>query len=149
MRAVLDTNVLLRIILTTRPDGVAGALWQLLCQRAFVLVTSEALLDELRSTLLVPELAELHGWGGEEVALYVDSIRDLAVVVPGTATVEAPELARRDPTDLPLLAAAVEGRADFLVSQDDDLLSLLRFEGVQIVDPLGFLRQLRSRLGGR
>lgn len=144
MRAVFDTNVFLRIILSKKPEGVAAALWQLLRQRQFEVVTSEDLLAELRDTLLVPELAEIHRWPVAQVHEYVDLLREIAVVVPGTSPVASPELAGRDPSDLPLLCAAKEGHAPFLVTQDADLLSLSAFEATEIVDPLAFLRQLRE-----
>lgn len=41
----------------------------------------------------------------------------------------------RDPDDLPVLGAAVAGRADLLVTGDKDLLDLHRHEGIPIVTP--------------
>lgn len=145
LRAVLDTNVLLRIILSKKPEGVARALWDLLRMDHFRLVTSPPLLQELKQTLLVPELAELHGWSEAEVESYVVSIQELAVEVSGNLEVDLPPLQARDPSDLPFVAAALEGRAEFLVTQDPDLLSLGSVEAVQIIDPLDFLLTLRAR----
>ena len=45
----------------------------------------------------------------------------------------------RDPKDDYLLAHAVLGAADYLVSGDQDLLVLERLEGVKIVTPREFL----------
>ncbi len=50
----------------------------------------------------------------------------------------------RDPTDDPILHAAVEGHAEFIVTGDDDLLVLEEFNGVPIVTPARFLAHLRS-----
>jgi len=48
--------------------------------------------------------------------------------------------ASRDRKDDYLLAHAIAGRADYLVSGDADLLSVDRVGGVAIVNPAGFLR---------
>ena len=58
------------------------------------------------------------------------------------------DIVPRDAKDNPIAAAALEGQVPYLVSQDDDLLSLkvLRMPGhrpVQIVAPRAFLRLLR------
>ena len=45
----------------------------------------------------------------------------------------------QDPDDDKYLAAAVEGRARYVVTGDRDLLSLGEFEGVQVVTPRAFL----------
>lgn len=49
------------------------------------------------------------------------------------------EVLCRDPADDVLLAAAVEGMADSIVTGDDDLLVLGDFEGIAIVTSRGFL----------
>ena len=47
-----------------------------------------------------------------------------------------------DPDDDHLLAAALEGRAAFLVTGDQHVLALGEFEGVRIVTPAEFLKTL-------
>ena len=55
-----------------------------------------------------------------------------------TETVEA----SRDPDDNMFLALAVAGRADLIVSGDDDLLALHPFRGIAIVRPREALARL-------
>src|SRR5207248_8548809 len=50
----------------------------------------------------------------------------------------------RDVKDDPVLACAVDGRADYLVTGDPDLLSLKLFRGIQIVSPAQFLQVLEA-----
>ena len=52
----------------------------------------------------------------------------------------APHL--RDQRDLPVLAAAVGGHADLMVTGDKDLLVLREFQGIGIVNPVEPLRTL-------
>jgi predicted nucleic acid-binding protein len=48
----------------------------------------------------------------------------------------------RDPDDNKFLEVAVSSAADYLVSQDDDLLTLSCFEGIPIIRPADFPEQL-------
>jgi predicted nucleic acid-binding protein len=50
----------------------------------------------------------------------------------------------RDPKDNLVIEAAVAGRASFVVTGDDDLLTLRTFEGVRLLAPRDFLAQLGS-----
>jgi predicted nucleic acid-binding protein len=53
----------------------------------------------------------------------------------------------RDPADDLVLAAAIGGRADWIVSLDRHLVDLAKVEGVRILRPGDFLVQLRQRTG--
>lgn len=46
----------------------------------------------------------------------------------------------RDPSDNKFLEVAINGRADFIVSGDNDLLVLNPFEGIPIIDPATFVQ---------
>jgi putative PIN family toxin of toxin-antitoxin system len=50
----------------------------------------------------------------------------------------------RDIKDDPFLACALAGRAEFIVTKDQDLLALGKPFGVEIVTPRGFYRRLES-----
>jgi len=56
-----------------------------------------------------------------------------------------PPRASRDPKDDVFLATAVAAEAEYLVSEDQDLLVLGEYEGVKIVNTLSFLRVLEQR----
>ena len=45
----------------------------------------------------------------------------------------------RDPEDDKILELAVSGKADYIVTGDDDLLVLNPFQGVSIITPTDFL----------
>jgi len=52
----------------------------------------------------------------------------------------------RDPKDDPFLACALAARAGFVVTRDDDLLTLGKPFGIEIVTPARFLAWLRENL---
>jgi uncharacterized protein len=51
----------------------------------------------------------------------------------------------RDPDDDKIIACAVAAGADYLVTRDKDLLTLLDYEGIVIISPEAFLHVLRAQ----
>jgi len=148
-RAVLDTQLLIRAFHTAR--GATGGLVRALQDDRFHLISSEPLLEELRRTFYRPEvqrIAPLRPLLPHEIEDNIASVRAIAaVVVPGQYQVD---LVSTDPKDNPVLACAIEGLADYVVTDDRrDLLPLkvVRLAGhaaIQIVSTAGFLRILHD-----
>jgi predicted nucleic acid-binding protein len=63
------------------------------------------------------------------------------VLVESTVPVDA---VPADPDDNAIIAAAVEGKAQYIVSGDKHLKALKEFQGIQVVDPADFARLLRE-----
>jgi putative PIN family toxin of toxin-antitoxin system len=112
--------------------------------------------DVLRTVLAEHELAvgetvlaELGRVLREKIAAPEVQARDVVAFVRQQSLV-APELPVlpldvRDPTDLPILSAAVHGAADVLVTGDKDLLVLGRVDALPILDPRGFWDLVKRR----
>jgi putative PIN family toxin of toxin-antitoxin system len=145
IRAVLDTNVLVRGL--TRATGPSREiLGALVDERAFHLVTSAEILAELGDVLQRPAFRKHVELTDFEIMRAIRGLRGVAQMVPG-AYVEL-KAVPTDPDDNMLVACALEGEADYLVTDDRrDLLPLkaVRVSGhhvVQVVTPRGFLRVL-------
>lgn len=136
MRAVIDTNVLVSGLI--RPRGAPGAVLRALRDRRFVAVVSPAILEEIIDVLSRPWLRDKYAIDDQGVEAF------LRLLVSRAELVEPHSEFRRcrDPDDDKFLETAVDGRADRLVSGDADLLALGSIEGVAIVNPAGFLREL-------
>ena len=63
-------------------------------------------------------------------------MRDLAEWVPGNTSVEA---VAADPDDNAVVACAIEGKADCIITGDAHLLALKSFRQISIVSPATFL----------
>jgi putative PIN family toxin of toxin-antitoxin system len=144
-RAVLDTSVLVSAIL--RPAGPSGGVLRAARRKAFTLVSSAAILNELVDVLTRPKLRSLAGLTFEDVALIRVGLEQFAETVPGAY--RDLDVVATDPNDNPVAATALEGEADYLVTLDEhDLLALKVLRGrahrpVQIVSPPDFLKLLR------
>lgn len=135
MRVVLDTNVLVSALLS--PRGSPAAILRRVFSGELEAVTTQSLLDEFVGVILRPHL--LGRLDVSQVdAFVVDFLRVAAFVTPAPV----PAGSVRDPADEAVLAAAVGGNADVIVTGDEDLLTLGTFEGVTIVTPSLFLQSL-------
>jgi putative PIN family toxin of toxin-antitoxin system len=131
--AVLDTNVLVSALCL--PGSLPAELLRRWLVREYVLLLSEHILAELADVLRRPKIVRRFGITEEKAQAFVEILRDLAQIVPGMLTVEA---VRDDPKDNPVVACALEGNANFLVSGDRHLKNLGQYEAVRIISPAEF-----------
>lgn len=129
MRVVVDTNVLISAALKDR--SVPAAAVRLAGQH--VLLKSMATERQLIQVVARPYLARLispasKAWLADLMARAepIEIVGQIAVC--------------RDPTDDKFLELAVSGRADVIVSGDNDLLVLDPFRGIPVLTPAGFAR---------
>ena len=138
MRAVIDTNILVRAVL--RPRGAVGMVLSRLRHGGYVLLYSQALLDELVDVLNRPRIRQKYHLVEQDIATVIRLVLLRGEVVAPTAHYAM----CRDPKDNKVLDVAVAGRADVIVSADKDLLTLHPFAGIPIVSPGAFMQKLDS-----
>ena len=129
-RLVFDTSTLVGAVL--KPRSTPALALTLAWEVADVIVSDDTL-DELRVVLSRPRLDAYRDLADRTSFLQI--YRAMTVRVPDVT----PVIACRDPKDDKFLSLAVSGGAQAIVSSDDDLLSMVRFEGVVILSPRQFL----------
>ena len=127
-RVVLDTNVLVSGLGWSGPPA---ALVDAVLAGELTLLSSTALIVELRRVLSYPKLAKVFAKPGAIAEL----VAGASVQVLTSTRLQIVE----DDSDNRVLEAALEGGADYIVSGDDDLLALGSFGGIPIVTPASFL----------
>lgn len=130
MRVLLDSNVWLAILTT---DGQCRRIWRTVRPRVQVL-TSADIVAEVEEKLL-----RKFGFSLRHARLLARFVRRQTVPAEITGL---PPRACRDPDDDLILAAAVAGRCEYLVTGDNDLLALKQFNHVAIVTPAEFARRV-------
>jgi putative PIN family toxin of toxin-antitoxin system len=131
---VLDSSVIVSAFLSG-----AGAsaeilrLWRR--DRAFQVIASDPILAEVIRVLLE------HGIADSLVEDFVAAVHLQALVTDNLYVVR---YVAQDPSDDVFLAAALEGRANYIVTLDRHLLDIKQYHGIQIVRPALFLRHLRT-----
>jgi putative PIN family toxin of toxin-antitoxin system len=137
VRAVVDTNVVISGLLWPGPPA---AVLDAAARRAFNLLTTPELIEELRAVLNRPHLASRLRARGRIVEEVISKQRFLATVAAPVALSTPANL--RDLKDLPVLRCAIGGQAATIVTGDKDLLVLKEFQGVLIITPRIFLATL-------
>ena len=138
LRAVLDTNVFLSAFLSRNPTSPTKEVIQRWQAGEFILLISDALIDELAEKLL-------------ERRIPSDQVTEFLALLAGTAEwITVPPdavhpVVSEDPDDDVILACAVVGRADYLVTYDTHFEPLGdSHAGVKITKAVPFLRALRG-----
>lgn len=136
MRAVVDTNILVRAVI--KPSGTVGPVLLRLRDGDYTLLYAQSLLEELIDVLNRPRIREKYGLIDQDIQTVVSLIllRGEPVMPRERVTV------CRDPKDDKFLEVAVAGEADVIVSGDQDLLVLHPFAGIPILPPVMFLKML-------
>jgi len=137
LRAVIDTNILISGVIS--PHGRPRAILEHWYDQDFVLIISQTQMMEVKQVMEYPHLRARLRLHDRDRARLLHALQSYAE----TVTVESVEPVCRDPDDDLILAAAVVGKADYLVSGDKDLLALEEHRGVRIVTAAQFLRKLQ------
>ena len=130
MRILLDSNVWLAILAT---DGQCRRIWRSV-RGSSTIHTSPNVFAEVEEKLRLK-----FGFTPRHAHLLTAFVRRQTVV---TQINSPPPNACRDPDDDLILAAAIDGRCEYLVTGDKDLLVLNEFGGIAIVTPREFTERV-------
>lgn len=112
MRVILDTNVLLAALIS--PHGPPDAIYRAWRAARFELVTSTAQLDELRRASRYPKLKTI--LPAHRIGTMVNNMQ--RAIVLDTLPPLPEGIEADDPSDAFLLAMAIAGEVDYLVTGD-------------------------------
>lgn len=134
MRVVVDTNIIVSGYLGGELEEIIVA-WK---SGKFTLVISKAIADEYLKVLRRPkfkiERAEV-----DDFAALLLKIADFVIPLESINAIPA------DPTDNKFLEAAVEGKANLIVSGDGHLLELGTFRNIPIITAREFITRLKRQ----
>lgn len=134
MRAVIDTNLWISFLFGKK----VADLLTLIQSGKVELVTDARQIAEIEDVLSRPKIKKIVG--PQRLAIMLRFIHRKAKLVTPKRRINA----CRDPNDDYLLEIAVEAKATFLVSGDDDLLELDPFRSVRIVSYRDFREILKE-----
>ncbi len=129
IRVVVDTNVLISAVIS---DGPPRRLIDGCAENEITLVISQPLMQEFVEVLNRPKLKlskeeiQHQAQALDRTAEKIDIISDVRVV-------------QEDPDDNKILATALDGKADYIISGDSHLLDLEEFQRIPIMRVSEFL----------
>ena len=134
MRVVLDTNVFISGIHWT---GNSEKIIFMFRNKTFELVSSIPIIEEITKTLRnfrIP-LSE------EDISNWENMILENALLVEPEEKID---IIKEDFSDNKFIEAAVAGKTDYIVTQDNHLLKIKEFRGIKILTPEEFLSRLEK-----
>jgi len=138
IRATIDTNIIVSGLFWA---GLPGQVFAAAQNEEFISLLTEALVAELATVLAREKFAVQLLKRQKTVESVIQEYRSAGEIVEPA---QIPADAVRDPKDRMVLACAVGGKADYIVSGDKDLLVLGAYEKIPILSADQFLQQLAS-----
>ena len=138
--AVLDAAIIVSAFLA--PQGLSAELLLHAQEGAFTVFLAEPILAQAQRVLLEEDhIRRRYHYPDERVVQFIDGLRVFAHLVT-----PVPDLIgiSRDPNDDVILATARQAGVPYLVTRDDDLLSLGTYEGITIIIPETFIALVRA-----
>jgi putative PIN family toxin of toxin-antitoxin system len=129
MRVVIDTNVVISAILK---ENSVPALAVDLVAREHTLLSSIDTQSEIHRVLARPRFRRYLTAQAMNLINTIFAESEFTVITQSVT-------ACRDPMDNKFLELALDGKADFIISGDEDLLCLTNYLGVPIITPAEFL----------
>jgi putative PIN family toxin of toxin-antitoxin system len=137
LRLVIDAVGFVRALIN--PRSAWGAI-AFIYSDGYILVMSDELEREIHDVLSRPGITRKFDELSEALMIVLNAtIQEAERVELG----QIPQVCR-DPNDDKVLATALAGRADFIATEDKDLLDMIDYEGISIVTGLELLRFLRG-----
>lgn len=141
LKVVLDTNVFVSSLLSKagRPAMVIDA-WR---AGRYLLVTSPSIIFEIKRVVEAPDIRKKYGLSRDRIERLILLLEKDTIVVPGLSA--AARAIPKDPTDEMFLSAALDARADLIVSGDRHLLDLGEYKGIPILTVREFLELVEKQ----
>ncbi len=130
-KIIIDTNLWISFLITkdyTKLD-------ELIYNKRCVLIFSQELLDEFLEVANRPKFRRFFAL--DDITELVETINEFSELVEVKSIIKI----CRDPKDNFLLALAKDSHAHFLITGDEDLLSISKFEKTKIISITKFLKQ--------
>jgi putative PIN family toxin of toxin-antitoxin system len=135
VRIVIDTN----IFISSLWKGSSRKILDLAQLGKVKLVLSNEIVNEFIKVMDYPEIKEKIIIKNLDLGRTVEQIIRFSEIVEPKRKVK---LVKNDPEDNKFLECAIEGRVDYIISKDQDLLILKSVESIPIITPEEFLKKL-------
>jgi uncharacterized protein len=133
MKITIDTNVLISGSLW---KGASDKILEKVENKEIELILSKDIIEEFSEVLNYDEIKNKIRDKGLEIRRTVEKIVSISNTIE---PLEKLNIITEDSDDNRILECAVEGKADFIITQDNHLLKLREFQGTKIITPEEFL----------
>ena len=136
IKIVLDTNI---IISAFGWSGNEYNILQKVMNKELLLVLSPEILDEYKRILLLQRLE----FQEDEVEEFISALLEVAELIYPIYNKQS-SIAIRDKDDIKFIICAIESKADYIITGDNDLLVIDKYNSIQIISSKNFLETLEK-----
>jgi putative PIN family toxin of toxin-antitoxin system len=136
LRAVPDVNVIVSAIIT--PSGYPGRIYAAWKRRRLFFITSPVIIAKVVEVLHRPHIAGPFSLDEEDISGVRSLLEKRTIRTPHRLDLH---VVTQDPEDDNILIAAVEGKANCIISGDKHLTKLKTYQGIPILTPAEFVTQ--------
>lgn len=140
IRVVVDTNVLISGLFGIKNSPSSQILNAVRTQK-IILVTTPLILEEVHDVINRKRITKLTKMSPKDQTDFMNKLIERSDVTVG---IQLSQKVSRDAKDDKFLACAVEAKADYIITGDEDLLDLKEYDGIKIVTPREFLGSINS-----
>jgi 8-oxo-dGTP diphosphatase len=138
MRITVDTNVL---VSSSFWQGDSNKILEKVENKELCLVLSNEIIKEFSRVLNYEEIQQKIRDKNLEMKRTIEKIISISEIIEPKTKIN---VLKEDPDDNIILECALEGRADYIVTQDNHLLKLGNFQNIKIITPEELMNMLKS-----
>ena len=138
LRVVVDTNVVISGLLALK-NSPSSKILAAIRHQTMILVTSPQIIEEIEEVLYRPRIVALTKITKEERKAFIDGLIARSDVTAGKQLATS---VSRDSKDEKILACGREGKAEYIITGDQNLLEIATYEGIPIVTPREFIEKM-------
>ena len=134
LRVVLDVNVIVSSIIA--PSGTPGRIYDAWKRQQLYVITSPVIIAKTLEVIRRPSIQRNFSISEADIQAIKTLLERRTILTPHNLKLTVVE---RDPEDDNIIIAAVEGKADCIVSGDSHLKDLGSYEDIPILSPSEFV----------
>lgn len=134
IRVVLDVNVIVSSIIA--PSGTPGRIFDAWKRQQLYVITSPVIIAKTLEVIRRPSIQKNFSISETDIQAIKTLLERRTILTPHNLKLKVVE---RDPEDDNIIIAAVEGKADCIVSGDRHLQDLDSYEDIPILSPSEFV----------
>lgn len=143
LKVVFDSAVFISAFLAK--TGLSAELLRKAKDGAFDICLAEEILEEVRRALLqYQKIRKRYHYTDQTAIQFVQSLRVVTHLITDLPLIKVVD---SDPNDDMVVACALKAQASYIITRDNDLLSLGKYKDIEIVTPEAFMGMLRGGIG--
>ncbi len=139
LKVVIDTNNFVSSLINKR--GLSAQLIDFWRHGYYTLVISDEILEEIQRVLTYPKIFKKYNLCKTDIKQFIYTLTEEATILPVASQVN---IVKEDPDDNKFLACAIDAQADYIISGDQHLLKLKKYQSIPILTVREFLELLKK-----